>query len=169
MNVTDDIIDALDDDGDEVEVGRYTVRLHIEPDETSYFTDIAEMGDVYGHTAYVDAMRTNNYGHAMRPLGFDGSARKLQLRSSQIWWQPPDDIRGDPAAIREMASLVRDLCEYGFTSVGLTVHETITDSLGRSHRVEVISAWLGGIDTIEDLSYKRSIIEDLFLDLPTLP
>jgi hypothetical protein len=48
------------------------------------------------------------------------------------------------------------------------VHETVRDSRGGNHVVTVDQAWLGGIDTLDDKAYKRSIIEDLFLDLPTV-
>lgn len=164
MNVTDDIIDALDDDGDEVEVGRYTVRLHIEPDHETNINDYDSYGSFAGSYRYTDSE-----SRTRRPDGYDGAARKMQVgRGDWVWWQPPADIKNDREATDTLSHLVRDLIECGFTSVGLTVHETVLDSQGGSHRVEVTSAWLGAIDSIRDKAYKRSIIEDLFLELPTI-
>lgn len=164
MNATDDILAALTEDGDEVQVGRYTVRLRIEPDDI-YFTDIAEMGDCYGHTAWPER-QTNDYGYASRPDGFDGFARKLQLRSDQIWWQPPDDLRKAPRHdVNEVAGNVRDILEYGFTAVGIELIETVADSRGNEHRVVADRAWIGGVEPFADAAYVRTIVSDLFAEL----
>lgn len=167
MNLSDDQLTELVATND-VEVtdvfGReYTLRLHVEPDNETSINDY----DCYGTIS-----QGYDYWHeakSERPAGFDGAARKMQIeRGTWVWWQPPADIKPESESVADLFRLVRNLIECGFTAVGVSLHETVTDSLGHDHEVQVDVAWLGGIDTTDDPAYLRSVVADLLLELPDL-
>lgn len=161
--MTIDFLSSLADDGDTVELpdGR-TLRLRIEPDQDSS----AWGEDFYGEFALVERDRWTGRD-LPRPDNFDGNSEKMQLRDGDpFWWQPP---RGDyelsakrgSKEFAEFRQAVRDLVEFGFTSVGLE----LLDGVDAYHRPIVKDAqWLGGVDSLEG-GYLQDVLSDLLAEM----
>lgn len=129
---------ALAADGDEFELtdGR-KLRLHIEPD---WDTDINDY-DCYGKIEWSD----NNHHGSVRPDGFTGRAVVMDRNAHQtLWWEAYEELTEEE--VRETEPFVRRLIEEGFCQVGLVLIEVLHDSLGKTHEVEVSTAWMGGVD-----------------------
>lgn len=141
---------ALTDDGDVFDLGNgWSLRLSIEVDEGYSVNDY----DGDGRVEWTHPGQYDYSGHAPRPEGFDGAARVLMRDgSSCLWWQPPGrEITGatwDAETLDAEAARVRDLCEYGFRYVSLTLLQTVTDARGGEHEVEVAREGLGGVDAV---------------------
>ena len=166
-------LEQLTDDGDTVELENGAeLRLRIVPDDT-YFGSLSDHGDCYGRTAWT---RDSDYG-PVRPADFDGTA-EIMFRDhrSTLWWQPydPTDIPGYREqgnrceGFRKYRQLVRDILEFGFYVVGLEFREQLTDSRGAVHRVELETAWLGGIEPDPERAYVRELVTDLARELESL-
>lgn len=167
MNATDDrttaALDALTDDGDSYTYtadGReYTIRLHMESDPD---TNLADDGDWFGT---ISAWQGYHSDRQERPAGFNGLARKVNVNGEWVWWQPPAEVRNDDQAIRNLHDQIHQILEYGYTWVGLSLHETVTDSRGGDHDVTVATASLGGVEPFPDREYLRDVISELLVEL----
>lgn len=166
-------LEQLRDDGDTLELENGAeLRLRIIPDET-YFKSLSDYGDVYGRTEWT---RDSDYG-PVRPADFDGTAEIMSRdRGSTLWWQPynPTDIPGyreqgnQCEGFRKYRQLVRDILEFGFYVVGLELREQLTDSRGAVHRVEIETAWMGGIEPFQEPAYVLELVTDLARELESL-
>ena len=61
-----------------------------------------------------------------------------------------------------------ELLRWGFYSIGVSLHEPVTDSLGHDHTVEIDAAWLGGVDTTDN-SYLRDVVAEQINELADAP
>lgn len=146
-----EMMGTLTDDGDVWEVpddsGR-SFRLSIEPDEGTTFADV-EDPECYGRVEW--GTRDPYSGRNRRPEGFTGRARIVYRDGGDsCWWEPPTaeaiGIVWTDEQVRAEARRVGDRIEYGYVVVGLTYRETLTDSSGMAHVVDVRSAYLGAVD-----------------------
>jgi len=169
MTIRDDILAALEDDGDiyKFDDGR-ELRLRIEHDEDHSILD----EEMHGEFAWPG--RTNDYGRYDRPAGFDGNAELLGFGRSydRIWWQPPrgdyalyDD--GKPArrgskAFEEYRTTVLELLEYGYVGVIVELWHSCPTCASR-HEDRSASLW--GVEWNADDAYKREVIGDLIDEL----
>jgi len=149
--MTDTMLDLsdLDADGATLALGEYTLRLRIEPDLDTGINDY----DCYGKIS-----TGHRYGDRVtRPADFDGNAEKLHTQGAWCWWQPPSDIKRGTPEFHDLASLVRDLAEYGF----YLVYVELLHGLDAYKRPIVIDVdVVGGVD-----STSSSNILDLARDL----
>jgi len=156
MNVATLDLRELAQDGDilKMDDGR-SLRLRIETDPD---TTVSDYPDAYGRVAWTtrDPYR---YNDAPRPAGFDGKARKMSTQSASYWWQPPEDVPADQ--VDSLASLVRDLVNYGFSAVIVELLDG-SDAYGRLIVVDVASLW--GIDSLDD-GYLATVVADLVDEL----
>lgn len=143
-----DAIEAADltgmsDPGDTVELpGGFTLKLWLEPDQDTTINDF----DCYGRVEWVHYRD----GHAQRPATMDGAARKLETDYPYVlWWQPRDEIKGDPEAIEAEASYVADIVRYGYTIVGLEL-------LAPSERVG--RPWVNTVSTGDGVALHDAIL-----------
>lgn len=158
---TDDILAALDDDGDEYLMpdGRM-LRLRIEADDQSG-ADFINDCDAYGRVAWCEYVRDT--GHVRpRPEDFDGSAVILcDMHGDRFWWLPYREghkLYDSP----EERVIVRELVTFGPRSVVLELCE------GRDHYGRPIvtnAASLGGCFDVADDGYRRSIVAELLAEL----
>lgn len=169
---THEILDALVDDRDTVDVGGgLTLRLRIQPDDCDPIESFGD-GYVYGKAEWVRRRETYASGsvefYFPRPDDMDGNAEILRRgRDAALWWQPfrdgggPADRRGTPefAAYREN---VLDIVEYGFSQIGVEVLHG-EDAYG--HPIVTACAWLGGIEPNPDREYARAVVTDLLSEL----
>lgn len=153
----DDIAADLTDDGDTFDLcdGR-TLLLRIESDDASPLDD----ADWFGAVSPIDTWRDSR---APRPAGFDGRARKLRPRDGVYWWQPPADVPDETIPAMERSLL--DLLDYGYSSVGVILKETVEDSRGNAHSVTVDAAWIGGVEPFPDPDYLATLVADLVAEL----
>jgi hypothetical protein len=129
----------LTDDGDTIDLGNgLSLRLRI---ETDMDTDVNDF-DCYGKVEWT----SGGYGLTPnRPDDFTGAARIIARdRGSALWWQPWTGATEQEA--NDFLPTIRERVEYGFYLIGLELRETVTDSRGGSHTVELDTAWLGGVD-----------------------
>ena len=153
-------LEDLTDDGDEVETSSGTLRLRVEPDEIGFDT---WSDDCYGRVEYVDDRPRHYVGqYPARPDGFDGNAEKIHVRDGAYWWQPPADIVRGTDVFTRQRRLVRDLLDYGFSSVGLELLKG-TDAYGRP--IVTNAAWLGGVEPNADADYLAEVVRDLASEL----
>lgn len=159
--------DIPTDDGAAFVHDGVTYRVRIEPDPYASIMDEQGEGVWCGRLEWG---RTNPHtGHGERPAGFDGGAECLRYGCSHdaIWWQVPKDLLGE--ANREGRDATRravlDILEWGYVSVGLERLETLTDSQGNAHTVEVESAWLGMVEPSTDAGYLCEILADHLAEL----
>jgi hypothetical protein len=172
VHLTDDqtieALDALTDDGDtyefEADDGRvFVIKLHTEHDPDSSINDY----ESYGQLSKWE--RDNDYG-SQRPHGFGPLARIIARdRGSTLWWQPLPEVWGTPKpwdgrTFEADWIIAKALFEDGFHQVGVSLHETVIDSFGGDHEVEVRSTWIGGVDSTAR-EYMRDIVSDLLADL----
>lgn len=172
VDLTDDqTIEALDaltehDDSYEFEAddGReFVIKLHIEHDPDTSINDYESYGQLSSWTP-------NNDWGSRRPRGFGPLARIIcRDRHSTMWWQPTPELWGsdkpwDGPTFEADWIIAKTLFEDGFYQVGLSLHETVTDSLGGEHNVEVRSTWIGGVDDASP-TYLRDLVSDLLADL----
>lgn len=137
--------------------GRH-LTLSLEVDEWSDPLD--DMGDGTWTGRVEFGIRDRWTGRDRRPDGMDGRARKLPTRSGEsLWWQVPADVPDE--SIREMGAAIADLIEYGYSIVTVHLWETVQDSRGNDHRVEVGAASLGGIEPFPDHTYLYEIASEL--------
>lgn len=149
----------LTDGGDRLELpdGRF-LKLTISHDPDWSINDY----EAHGRVSYPQGHHNDRQN---RPADFDGAARKVWYdRSSWCWWQPPDDVKSDPEAMRDMYSHVRDLMEFGFHVVTLELGETVSDSRGGEHEVIIAGASLGGVDDVSK-NYLPLVVDDLVSEL----
>jgi hypothetical protein len=172
VDLTDDqtieALDALSEDGTtyefEADDGRvFVIKLHTEHDPDSSINDYESYGQLSTWTR-------DGFCGSTRPRGFGPLARIIcRDRGSTLWWQPTPELWGTPKpwdgpTFEADWIIAKTLFEDGFYQVGVSLHETVTDSLGGEHVVEVCSAWLGGVDSAEG-EWLRDIVSDLLADL----
>lgn len=73
-------------------------RAKIEPDNDADLFQYGEMG------------KACEARSQQRPKGYDGAAVKVRSRSGMLWWQPPEDAKGDA----EMLANIRERVEGYF-------------------------------------------------------
>lgn len=163
--VLDDVdLSELSDDGDVIDLeGGRKLRLRVEADDMPSMP-LQDHGDCWGKTSqYVYDYR--NGRSEPRPEGFNGNAEKIQVgRGEWAWWQPPDDVKRGTPEFRKLRDSVRDLCEFGFRSVGLELLEG-EDAYYRP--IVRDAEWLGGIEPFPDDAYRREVMGDLWAELKT--
>ena len=153
----------LTSDGDTLDLGDgRALRLRIEPDEFAGGWNDQMDPECFGTVEWV---RLDDCGRSRRPDHFDGTARKLDTDCPHaLWWQPPTakaiGTIWTPEQWREQAAYVLERVRYGWSSVGLELIETVTDSLGGEHLVVAASAWLGGVDDVTP-DYLPDVLGDL--------
>lgn len=142
----DTIADELREDGDECEVGAWTLRLTIEPDQFMSIMDEQGEGVWCGRLAWAE--RRNSWDdHYTRPDWADGGAELLRPHfADPIWWRPLDDCLKD----RELRDAVRrsvlELLEWGYSVVTVEAFRH-RDLYGRPC-VEAVGC-LGGVDDFD--------------------
>ena len=167
MDLTDDqtlaALDALTEHGDmyefEFEGRPYVIRLQTQGDPD---TNLRDDGDWFGQ---LSPWQGHHSDRQERPPGFDGFARKVWSGGDWMWWQPPTELKADEQAVRNLHDQINLIMEYGYSQVGVSLHETVTDSLGGEHHVEVRSAWIGGVEPFPDPDHIRDLVSDLLADL----
>ena len=173
------IIGALVNDGDiayivglDEPVTQY-VKLRVESDDISAFEHIND-ADCWGRLEWTADDHDYWPTRSRRP-NIDDPVDRAHARIVQrdvhhhLWWWPTLSVWGTPRAEWARASdetfnEVQRLLEEGFYSVGLELHETLTDSQGNTHDVIVTQAWLGGIDC-QSQDYLETIVADLWAEL----
>ena len=162
-------LDALTSDGDTFDIDdTHQLRLTIEHDDQASINDY----DCYGTVSWVDSYRS---GRARRPSEMDGAAAKLQVgRGDWVWWQPPRDMTsakrwgGDPDEWAQQLNALREhvteLVEYGFSVVGVQLHELVLDSRGHEHWVLLNADYIGGVDSVKP-EYLRDYLADMISGL----
>ena len=138
--------------------GRH-LTLSLEVDEWSDPLD--DMGDGTWTGRVEFGIRDRWTGRDRRPDGMDGRARKLRVGrgGDPVWWQVPADVPDE--SIPAMGAAISDLLEYGYLTATVHLWETVTDSRGKPHTVEVASASLGGIEPFPDHTYLHEIASEL--------
>ena len=154
---------AQDGDGATVELGDgRELKYRTAPDECH---DImrGDDGDLFGRLEWEG--RPNDYGHAPRPSGMDGRARKIHAGrgGDAIWWQPPADVTDEH--LPALQSSLVDILEYGYQGVIVELLERVADSRGGEHRVVVADASLWGIEAMADHEYVASVIAELIAEV----
>lgn len=111
-------IDWLDDRGDDYEIQGITFTVKAVCDEDMSILDEQGEGVWCGRLEW-PSLRTNNYGHHVRPADFDGNAELLGFNRSydRIWWQPPEDVARTDPHFAELRRSVLDALEYGYVGV----------------------------------------------------
>ena len=120
------------------------VRVTTEPDPFVSLNDFDYLG------------RTERYSHkygedAPRPDDMNGAARKLHLRDSWIWWQPPSDVneQQQPEIFLAILRAATDAIEYGFR----TVVGEVLDGVDYWGRPIVVDGYLlGGLEPFDDIA-----------------
>lgn len=173
MTTFDDICDALDQDGDTIELddGR-TLRLRTGQDEEPVMDRLEP--DCYGKVAWV---ADSPWGHPKeRPDGFTGRAEKIHLRDCSLWWEPPADVydatqrqrRGEDigrhTTIRDLRLLLIDLFEFGFQYVALELLDG-RDAYERPIVVAVHSIY--GVEPVEYRAFCDFLRADFLPDALT--
>ena len=131
-------------------------RVTTEADEWTTVEDF----DWYGTVVfYADRDREKS-----RPEGFDGGARKIDLRTGFLWWQPPAHALADSEIIAELRQLIRDVAEYGYKRVTVETLDAEPDYYGRA--VVRGGNSVGGIEPFDEIgSTVRDLIAELEIDI----
>lgn len=159
-------LSGLAHDGDTVDLGNgLSLLLRIEGDDSGMGWNDMMDAECFGTVEWTRA----THGHAPRPDGFDGAARKILTDGWDVcWWQPPTakaiGTVWTDEQWREQTAYVRERVEYGWSQVGLELRETVTDSLGGEHAVVLDRTWLGGVDDTSS-DYLPSVVSDLYAEL----
>ena len=131
-------------------------RVGTAPDDWTTLGD----EDWYGRVEY----RDDRDARRARPEGFDGAARKIDLRNGFLWWQPPADAIADPDLLRTMRAAVRDIAEYGYKVATVELLAPEPDHYGRP--IVVNAASVGGIEPFDEIGHLvRDLIGELELDI----
>lgn len=151
-------------DGDECEVGAWTLRLTIQPDDWSQpIEDMAE-GEWYGRVEYAKwADYATRYatngdgteysytiweGHYTRPDWADGGAELLRPHFTEpMWWRPADDVVRDRELRDRMRRSLLELLEWGYSVVTVEAFRH-RDIYGRGC-VEAVAS-IGGVEPGDD-------------------
>ncbi len=132
-------------------------RVVAEPD---YDVPLEDAEDSYGRVEY----RDDRDARRARPEGFDGAARKIDLRNGFLWWQPPADAIADPHLLGTMRAAVRDIAEYGYKVATVELLAPEPDHYGRP--IVVNAASVGGIEPFDEIGHLvRDLIGELELDI----
>lgn len=173
---------ALTHDGSvyQLEDGR-ELRLSIGYDEGTRINDF----DIWGRSEQYSHRYLYGESHTPRPDDMDGSARKIEVaQGAWMWWQPADEYKsekrwiaqwadhgGTPPmpyeqAFREHIQEATDLLMWGFSVVGVCLYESVSDSRGHAHMVEVASDYMGGC--VLDVLHPEYLVDALSQILPNL-
>lgn len=155
-NVLQEVTADLTSDGDECEVGEWTLRLTVAPDEWSQ--PIEDMGEEewYGRVEYATwadyGVRVDRAGytyhhwdgHYTRPEWADGAAELLRPHfTDPMWWRPADDVVKDQGLRDRMRCSLLDLLEWGYSVVTVEAFRH-RDLYGRGC-VEAVAS-IGGVE-----------------------
>ena len=154
-------------DGDTVDLpdGR-SLHLQVSHDDFADWNDQMD-AECFGVVKWTSVHDGDN-GHAPRPDDFDGAARKIIVDYPHVcWWQPPTakaiGTVWDAETFDKEARRVAECVNYGWKVVTLTIRETVTDSRGGKHTVDLDSASLGGVEwDAEGSEYLAEILDDLY-------
>jgi hypothetical protein len=158
--VLQDIAAELVADGDECEVGAWTLRLTVETDQ--YQNPMADMveGEWYGRVEsakWVDYSRAHWEGHYTRPDWADGGAELLRPHFMEpAWWRPADDVVRDHELRDRMRTNLLTLLEFGYQAATVEAWRH-RDIYGRGC-VEAVAS-IGGLEPLE------GVIEDVVPEL----
>ena len=132
-------------------------RVTTDADE---WMDLRDAGDWYGRAEFFEYRD----GRKERPEGFDGGARKIDLRYGFLWWQPPTDALADPELLESLRRGLRDLADFGYKVVTVETLDAETDYYGRS--IVRNGASLGGIEPFDEIGpMVRDLIAELEIDI----
>lgn len=138
------IADELREHGDECEVGAWTLRLTIEPDE---WVSPFDYPDSLGRLAWVNTNRHTGQ-HEPRPDGFDGAACIIhggQRSFDPCWWQPPEGVKPGTDEYESAKAYAWERLNFGYSVVTVEAFRH-RDLYGRPC-VEAVAS-LGGVDDI---------------------
>jgi hypothetical protein len=156
-----DIAAELVDDGDECEVGAWTLRLTVEPDEYASIMDEQGEGVWCGQLAWAETARYSD--HYTRPDWADGGAELLRPHWSRdaIWWRPLDDCLRDRELRDRVRSTILDLMEFGYSVVTVEAFRH-RDIYGRGC-VEAVAS-LGMVDEC-DLGIVHDLVAEVLAQI----
>jgi hypothetical protein len=123
--------------------------------ELDFHTGIEDYTDCYGKVAEDEGKG--------RPVGFDGAARKVRSRSGMLWWQPPEDVKGDPDALARVQDRVSGYFGEHWSFVGVVVERQgpACQHCG-CQKTEDASLW--GIESDVDAGYLAEVLRDLITE-----
>jgi hypothetical protein len=146
-----DIVAELSDDGDEVEVGAWTLRLTVAPDEWADVMADMKEGEWYGRGEWAEWVHysTTHYdGHYTRPEWADGAAELLRPHfTDPMWWRPADDVVKDRELRDRMRRSLLELLEFGYSVVTVEAFRH-RDIYGKGC-VEAVAS-IGGVEPGDD-------------------
>lgn len=151
MRLTTEQATALVKDGKVALDNGQTLRLRIEPDDTTTINDY----DCYGKVSLIYR------GDSDRPAGFDGMAEKLWGYHEQYWWQPPDDLRKEWHTYEHKTHLrkvVHEILSFGFECYWLELCAG-TDAYGKPVIVDYVVT--GGYEPMMSDTDKVDVVMDL--------
>lgn len=118
MDTIQDIIAELAADGDECEVGAWTLRLTIAPDEYADPMEDMGEGEWYGRVEYAKWAPFYRGERYARPEWADGGAELLRPHfTDPMWWRPADDVVRDRELRDRMRRSLLELLEFGYSVV----------------------------------------------------
>jgi hypothetical protein len=116
--VVEELAADLMSDGDECEVGAWTLRLTVAPDEwADVVADMGE-GEWYGRVEWAEWAPFYRGERYARPEWADGAAELLRPHfTDPMWWRPADDVVKDRELRDNMRRGLLDLLEFGYSVV----------------------------------------------------
>lgn len=138
----------LASDGDECEVGEWTLRLTVAPDEYANPMDDMAEGEWYGRVEWAEWAPFYRGERYVRPEWADGGAELLRPHFTEpMWWRPADDVVKDQGLRDRMRRSLLELLEYGYSVVTVEAFRH-RDIYGKGC-VEAVAS-LGGIEPGDD-------------------
>lgn len=96
-----------------------------------------------------------------RPSDFDGASRKIHTERDTLWWQPPDDVKGNA---EQTKSLQKRIQEYFYNEWCYLLLHVVEYSAPCSHcgeQKETKSEYVGGIESDISESDLLGMVNDI--------
>lgn len=118
--------------------------------------------DYFGALKWTDGDR---YGRGQRPADFDGAARKITTRRGpDLWWQPPEDVKRDPALAARLFDRVQAYYLEHWHYVGVVVEiDKAPCACCGARAKDRASLW--GVESDAGADYFAEILDDLLHEI----
>ena len=145
-----DIVADLASDGDECEVGAWTLRLTVATDEWADVVADMGKGDWCGRVEWAEWAPFYRGERYARPEWADGAAELLRPHfTDPLWWRPDADVVKDRELRDRMRRSLLELLEFGYSVVTVEAFRH-RDIYGRGC-VEAVAS-ISGVDPGADVA-----------------